>query len=625
MQPVLEFDKVSVDVKVGGSSVALLRNVSFQVEQGKVLGLVGESGAGKSMVGRVISGMLPENLRFSSGHVRFQGEALTGKQARSFLGKRIAFIPQEPLSALNPVFTIRQQMFEHLKYLGLPRKEWESYSIARLTEVGLPDPGSMLGRYAHQLSGGQCQRILIAMAFSGDPELIVADEPTTALDVITQAQIIRILREVQSKHNTAVILITHDLRMAAHVCDEVAVLYAGDVVERGPARRVLESPSHPYSWSLKTATPSLDGRQFVLPSLAELMPGLKDMAELKGCRFARRCPTRNGDCESSVPVLAQIAPDHFVACAGACRSSAATLQPQVHVLPDSPNGLGRPLIELKDVSRSYYSRSGGERVVFHALRPLSLSVAPGELLGVVGESGSGKSTLARLIVGLLEPSQGTVHINGVARSGASVEAARTMRKIVQMVFQDPDSALNPRRTVQKLITQVLETRGDISTAERSRIAAKLMGQVGMAMDAMGRFPSQLSGGQKQRVNIARALCAQPQLLVADEIVSGLDVSVQALILNLLLQLNRELGVAVVFISHDLSVVRYLCRRVLVMCKGEVVEQGDTEAVFSNPSHPYTRLLLSSVPPDDVAAVWPRPASGKENAEAVPETRLEFQA
>jgi len=625
MQPVLEFDGVSVDVKVGGVSVALLRNVSFKVEKGEVLGLVGESGAGKSMVGRVISGMLPENLRLSSGHVRFQGQELTGRQARSLLGERIAFIPQEPLSALNRVFTIRQQMFEHLKYLGLPRKEWEPYSIARLAEVGLPDPESLLGRYAHQLSGGQCQRILIAMAFSGDPELIVADEPTTALDVITQAQIIRILREVQSKHNTAVILITHDLRMAAHVCDEVAVLYAGDVVERGPARRVLESPQHPYSWSLKTATPSLDGRQFVLPSLAELMPGLKDMAELKGCRFARRCPTRNSDCESHVPMLAEVDDHHFVACAGSCRSSSATLRQQAHVLPEIPGALGRPLIEFKDVGRSYHSRSGGQRIVFHALRPLSLSVAPGELLGVVGESGSGKSTLARLIVGLLEPSQGTVYVNGVARSGASAEAAQAMRKIVQMVFQDPDSALNPRRTVQKLVTQVLETRRDLASGERGRIAEKLMGQVGMAMDAMSRFPSQLSGGQQQRVNIARALCAQPQLLVADEIVSGLDVSVQALILNLLLELNRELGVAVVFISHDLSVIRYLCRRVLVMCKGEVVEQGDTETVFGNPQHPYTRLLLSSVPPDDVAAVWPRPANDTESAGAVPDTRLECQA
>ena len=627
MRPVLEFEHVSVEVSVGDKRVALLRDVSFEVGAGRILGLVGESGAGKSMVGRVISGMLPDNLKFASGRVRFKGSEISGRQARSFLGRQIAFIPQEPLSALNPVLTIRQQMFEHLKHLGIPRKNWESYSVERLAEVGLPDPKGMLGRYAHQLSGGQCQRILIAMAFSGDPALIVADEPTTALDVITQAQIVRILREVQRKHNTAVILITHDLRMAAHVCDEIAVLYAGDVVERGSARQVLESPQHPYAWSLKTATPSLDGPQFVLPSLAELMPGLKDMVELAGCRFARRCPTRNTVCEQQAPRLLQVADNHFISCAGPCRASSEAQRAQaLHVLPQRPDQPGRQaLLEFKNVSRSYHSRRDGRSVVFHALKPLSLAVGPGELVGIVGESGSGKSTVARLMVGLIEPSEGTVHIDGVQRAGMSGAAGQAMRKIVQMVFQDPDSALNPRRTVHRLITQVLEIRDDVSEAERARIAEKLMGQVGMAMDAMQRFPSQLSGGQKQRVNIARALCATPRLLVADEIVSGLDVSVQALILNLLLQLNRELGIAVVFISHDLSVIRYLCQRVLVMCQGEVVEQGETESVFRNPRHAYTKLLLASVPPNDATAVWPRPVSERPATEAASEMVLAYQS
>src|SRR5690606_22436991 len=221
----------------------------------------------------------------------------------SLLGRRIAFIPQEPLSALNPVLTVGQQMYEHMKHIGLERKQWETYCIDRLAEVGLPDPKEMLGRYAHQLSGGQCQRVLIAMAFSGDPELIIADEPTTALDVVTQAQIVRLLRQVQRKHGTAVILITHDLRMAAHVCDDLTVLYAGDIVERGPARQVLQAPWHPYSWALKIATPRLVGPQYTLPALADLMPGLKQIATLKGCRFARRCPTSNAECENRIPKL----------------------------------------------------------------------------------------------------------------------------------------------------------------------------------------------------------------------------------------------------------------------------------------------------------------------------------
>lgn len=602
--PVLEFRNVSVTVKAAGTDVALLRKVSFAVEQGQVLGLVGESGAGKSMIGRVVSGLLPENLRFAEGQVLFQGLPLTRRAAQSCLGRRIAFIPQEPLSALNPVLTIRQQFFEHLKHQGRPRKEWDAYATARLAEVGLPTPSDMLDRYPHQLSGGQCQRILIAMAFSGDPELIIADEPTTALDVITQAQIIRLLKQVQARHKTAVVLITHDLRMAAHVCDEVAVLYAGDVVERGPAGRVLDAPLHPYSWALKLATPNLDGPQYTLTTLPELMPGPREMAAMPGCRFASRCPTHNTLCAQRQPTLEEVEPSHYVSCAGPCRGHDPLTEAQPHQLPAAPDSAAKPLLELVGASRVYRRKVRGKVAEFHALRPLSLTIRPGELVGIVGESGSGKSTLARILVGLVAPSQGKVLVNGVDRSGATSEQLQQMRKLVQMVFQDPDSALNPRRTVERLVTQVLEIQPGISNASRTETAANLVKQVGMAVDALARFPSQLSGGQKQRVNIARALCATPQVLVADEIVSGLDVSVQALILNLMLSLNRELGIAVVLISHDLSVVRYLCQRVLVMRSGEVVEQGDTEHVFDSPQHPYTRALLAAVPPDDMRSQWP---------------------
>jgi len=622
--PVLQFAGVHVSARFEGQEIALLRDIDFSVRKGQTLGLVGESGAGKSMVGRVVSGLLPENLRVSSGSVLFQGQALSAKTARDCLGKRIAFIPQEPLSALNPVLTVRQQMFEHVKRLGVPRAQREAYCCSRLREVGLPDPQQILGRYAHQLSGGQCQRILIAVAFSGEPELIVADEPTTALDVVTQGQIIHLLRETQKRHGVAVILITHDLRMAAHVCDEVAVLYAGDMVETGPAAQVLERPAHPYSRALKLAAPAMQGQPVELPVLPDLMPGLRELADLHGCRFAPRCATRNAQCEAYAGTMQRVGERHYVRCAASCLepcpaapvAQAAQNRPAIAqtALPADPPFL----LELHNAGMQYrVKRPKGMHTrthIFDALHPLSLGIRAGERVGVVGESGSGKSTLARIMAGLITPTSGEVRVQGVARSQASTAQLARMRETVQMIFQDPDSALNPRRTVAQLMTQAMEVpdrqqkahtlNAPPSAVHRMQAASRLAAQVGMAQDTLLRFPSALSGGQKQRVNIARALCAEPRLLIADEIVSGLDVSVQALILNLLRELNRELGIALVFISHDLSVVRYLCQRVLVMYRGQVVEQGDAQTVLCNPQHPYTKVLLSSVPPDTQQADWP---------------------
>ncbi|GAA5092187.1 ABC transporter ATP-binding protein [Paenalcaligenes hermetiae] len=601
-QAVVEFDRVSISLDYRGQRVDLLRQVSFQVEAGKTLGLVGESGAGKSMMGRVLSGLLPENLRLTNGEVRFHGKKVTDSQMRALLGKKIAFIPQEPLSSLNPVMSIQDQMFEHLKRVGVAKKDRYAYSLERLAEVGLPDPAAILGRYAHQLSGGQCQRVLIAMAFSGDPELIIADEPTTALDVITQAQIIRILREVQRRHNTAVILITHDLRLAAHVCDEVMVLYAGDVVEKGPAHQVLDQPRHPYAWALKNATPNLTGPLYQLPTLAEIMPGIQDMAELTGCRFIKRCPLAQEACHRYTPILTGA--QSQVACLLVNSLTQQVPTQRLSKLEQKSHNQPEVLVSFDKVEQVYQIGKFSKKKVMSALKPLSLTVHAGELVGIVGESGSGKSTVARLMVGLNTPSSGTIHVLGRPRSTLSKSEKLEVSRSVQMIFQDPDSALNPRRKVWELVTQVLELDPTLSTECRQQVAVSLMSQVGIATDAAYRFPVQLSGGQKQRINIARALCVEPRLLVADEVVSGLDVSVQALIMNLLLRLNQELGIAVVFISHDLSVIRYLCTRVLVMKEGEVVEQGPTARVFSQPRHEYTKSLLAAVPPDDSTQSWP---------------------
>jgi peptide/nickel transport system ATP-binding protein len=494
----------------------------------------------------------------------------------------------------------------------------------QLDAVHLPAPAEMLKRYPHELSGGQCQRVLIAMAFVANPALIIADEPTTALDVVSQVNVLRLLAEQRREHDTAMLLITHDLRLAAHVCDDIAVLYAGEAVEYGPAREVLRRSRHPYTFALDRATPDVHGPRRPLSALPGQMPGVSTLSMIPGCRFANRCERRVAACEIEPPAMTERAPGHWVRCLrpidasvqepapDGARETAPVDHPAWHV-PDGA-GAAKPLIELRDVTLRYTARRGllGQRKVHTtAVDGLSLVIQPGEFIGVVGESGSGKSSVARLIVGAQELTTGTLLIEGQDRAQAGARALRLNREHVQMIFQDPHSALNPRRSVYRLLTQAYEADRLVPTLDAQPRAARardLVGDVGLPADTLVRFPSQLSGGQKQRVNIGRALCVMPRLIVADEIVSGLDVSVQAQILNLLTELGRRHGIALVLISHDLSVVRHLCSRVVVMQRGKVVEQGRTETVFADPQHAYTKLLLASVPPADPSIPWPPPTA-----------------
>jgi peptide/nickel transport system ATP-binding protein len=570
------------------------------------------------MIGRIIAGHTPPGFEVTQGRVLFDGAdllSLERKAWRALLGRRIAFIPQEPLTALNPVLTIGQTFDEHLAHLGVAPRERRASMLRQFDAVHLPKPDDMLRRYPHELSGGQCQRVLIAMAFVANPALIVADEPTTALDVVSQVNVLRLLAEQRRQHETAMLLITHDLRLAAHVCDDIAVLYAGEQVEYGPARDVLRRSRHPYTWALDQATPDVHGKPRRLSALAGQMPGVSAMGSITGCRFAPRCPQRLAACEAEPPPSIESAPGHWVRCLrprdvasasadGACESKAAAWQ------ASDGNASGTPLIELRDATLCYTARRGlfGQRKVQNfAVEGLSLAVQPGEFVGIVGESGSGKSSVAKLIVGAEALTGGMLLIEGRDRALANAEVRRLNREHVQMIFQDPHSALNPRRSVYRLLTQAYEADHAVATMTeqpRNGRAQELLADVGLPRDMLPRFPGQLSGGQKQRVNIGRALCVMPRLIVADEIVSGLDVSVQAQILNLLIELGRRHGIALVLISHDLSVVRYLCSRVVVMQRGKVVEQGKTEQVFSDPQHAYTRLLLSSVPPADPTVPWP---------------------
>ncbi len=615
---------LSVSARLAGQTVTVLRDLDFAIEPGKILGLVGESGAGKSMIGRVLARSLPSGFVVSGGSLAFSAAdgkvrdlvAMDGADLARLLGDRIAFIPQEPLTALNPLLTVRAQFDEHLARLGVPAGDRIARMIDALTQVRLSAPQSLVERYPFQLSGGMCQRVLIAMAFASNPALVVADEPTTALDVSTQATIVQIMRGLQRDHATAMLFITHDLRLAARVCDEIAVLYAGEVVERGPARIISQDPQHPYTRALQAANPPLRGPLTRLVTLPDQMPGLSALASLQGCRFAPRCPTRDASCETASPELRLVAPGHWVCCAPACSGSRPAVPPITRRSAEASGS--EPILVVDTVAKHYPGKRdwmGRRGQGVDAVKAASLSVRPGEFVGIVGESGSGKSTLAKLIMGLEAPTAGRILIDGHDVTAPS-SATRSIRLgTLQMVFQDPQSALNPRRPVERLVTQTMEAaRSGASDAERLARATALLAETGLPPELINRYPAQLSGGQKQRVNIARALCVTPRLLVADEIVSGLDVSVQAQILNLLLDLRTERGIGLVFISHDLAVVRYLCTRMLVMHQGVVVEEGETDAIFARPQHPYTRALLAAAPPDELDSPWP-PAPVQETLDA----------
>jgi peptide/nickel transport system ATP-binding protein len=603
----VEARELVVGARIDGVMVSAIRSLSFNLAPGKVLGLVGESGAGKSMVGRAIAQLLPAGFAVTGGSLLFEGENLVRMapwRRRELLGRAIAFIPQVPMTALNPVMTIGAQFDEHLARLGeLRGKDRRARALAMLTGAKLPRASELLAHYPHQLSGGMCQRILIAMAFSSHPRLVIADEPTTALDVTAHPPILQLIADMQRQHGTAVIFITHDLRLAAQFCDDVLVMYAGRAVESGPARAVLSFPAHPYTRCLQLANPSLGGEQRTLYILPDQMPSLRQLNSICGCHFAPRCPLTVEACRGGEPADRAITADRSVAC---IRATATADIASTNRLLVAPNGCERPMLEVERLTKCFVL----DRKLFSAARTLcavkqaSFSIAVNEFVALVGESGSGKSTLARMLVGLELPSRGRILLNGDDLTAQSRRTRAFPVMSVQMVFQDPQSALNPRRRVASIITQAMEAGSrPASWDERLARTRELLAEVGLPADFAARLPGELSVGQRQRLNIARALCRIPKLLVADEIVSGLDVSIRAQLLNLLARLRAELGFSMLFIAHDLSVVRHLCSRVLVMYRGEIVEQGRVEAVFANPQHPHTRALVSSLPPDDPTVAW----------------------
>jgi dipeptide transport system ATP-binding protein len=607
MSALLSVRDLGVRARIAGEIVPVIRGLSFELAPSRILGLVGESGAGKSMVGRALAHLLPPGFAISSGACVLQGVDLVQASPdvrRALLGRDLAFIPQSPQTALDPLQTVGQQFDEHLRHAdeALSKSERPSRALTMLAAVHLPDPEQLLDKYPHQLSGGMCQRVLIAMAFASNPRLVIADEPTTALDVTIQVRILRLIAEMQERYRTGVIFITHDLRLATHICDEIMVMYAGSAVEIGPGRAVLSTPSHPYTRCLQLAEPSTkqDRAPLVLP---DQMPGLLQLQRMSGCHFAPRCPIAVDECRHTRPVLTQVRPGHSAAC---LRVSATADIVAPDLATRAAVAEGEPLLRVEGLSKRYSIMRGmffGRSEVL-AVKNVEFSIAENEFVALVGESGSGKSTIGKLLVGLEPPSSGRILLGGVDVTGGSRQGQALRIATVQMVFQDPQSALNPRRRIASIVTQAMEAGSrHASWEERLERTRELLAEVGMSPEFALRYPPQLSGGQRQRVNIARALCTRAKLLVADEIVSGLDVSVQAQLLHLLMRLRAELGFAMLFISHDLSVVRYLCSRVLTMYRGEIIEHGRTEEVFANPRHPYTRALLSAVPPEDPNARW----------------------
>jgi peptide/nickel transport system ATP-binding protein len=565
------------------------------VRAGETVGIVGESGSGKSLTARAVVRLLPEGV-FADGTIRYRERDLMGlpeRDLRMLRGGDISMLFQDPYTMLNPLLRCGEHIEE---MLDLPRDRARADMLRRLSEVGIDDP-LVARRYPFQLSGGMRQRVALAAALARDPELLIADEPSTALDVTTQAEILELLRSVQRSRGMGLILITHDLRVAFTMCDRVYVLYAGSLLEVGAAGPLEDEPLHPYTLGLLLSEPSVHDRLAELTAIPGTVPAPDDVADR--CAFSPRCRWVRDECRAAAPPLVEVEPGRRSACIrlSEIRQEMAELRDRVLTPGDArvvPGG--EPLVEVEGVAKTF-DVGRGRRV--EALRGVSLTIAPGECVGLVGESGSGKTTLGRCLVGLETPTSGRIRIDRVDASdfGALSRSDRArIRHTVQMIFQDPYSTLNPRHSVGRALTEALQRSGVArERASAASVVAELLERVGLPASYARRKPAALSGGERQRVAIARALAVQPSLLVCDEPVSALDVSVQAQILNLFRGLQAELRIGSLFITHDLAVVRQVADRVFVLFKGEVVESGPADEVLSRPKHPYTIRLMESVP------------------------------
>ncbi|MBI5233193.1 MAG: ABC transporter ATP-binding protein [Deltaproteobacteria bacterium] len=580
-------------------------NVSFEIKKGETFALVGESGCGKSVTALSLIQLAPEG-HIAGGEILLNGKDITRlseRAKRDIRGNNISMIFQEPMTSLNPVFTIGEQISETIRlHQKKARGEAREIAIEVLSSVGLPE--QLYGEYPHRLSGGQRQRVMIAIALSCRPDLLIADEPTTALDVTIQDQILRLIKELKTKLNTAVLLITHNLALVAENAEEVAVMYAGKIVERTQTKTLFEKPLHPYTLKLLNSIPARKKKDTPLDTI----PGAVPPATLypEGCRFSGRCQNEMQGCKGREPLLVEREAGHLVAC-------------HVHDRGFMKTELSRPItryaeekapsivlsrettavIEVRGLKKYYPIRKGILKKIkgyVKAVDGIDLSISKGETFALVGESGCGKTTAGKSIIQLLKPDEGEVRFKGKDISRLRENELKDMRSLIQIIFQDPYSSLNPRMMTGEIIEEGIRSlKPALTKSERQKLIMITLERVGLSEEAMRRYPHEFSGGQRQRIGIARALAVEPEFIVCDEAVSSLDVSVQAQILNLLKTIQMETGISYLFITHDLAVVEYMADHVAVMYNGKIVERGTVDEVFSNPQNEYTRTLLDAVP------------------------------
>ena len=613
--PLLDIRDLHTDIEIRSGVVHALSGVDLHVNPGETLGIVGESGSGKTMTALSLMGLLPQVGSVSSGQIILDGQDLTKlalKEKRKLRGTKVGMIFQDPLTSLNPTMKIGLQVCEPLRvHEKLSKKEALERAVEILKRVGMPRPEVVINNYPHQLSGGMRQRVMIAMALVCKPRILIADEPTTALDVTTQMQILDLIDELRDEYQMGVILITHDLGVVAGHTDRVAVMYAGRIVETAPTKTLFTEPKHRYTSSLMAALPeralAAGTKLFSIPGAP---PSLTNLPV--GCRFAARCLWATNECRAGYPDLSGD-DTHTFSCFHPVQEgdeSPAALQAKLDTQKNgdeagaqqAPLVSSKVLLDIKEASREYESAGSGffkrDKGVVSAVDRVSITVKKGETYGLVGESGCGKSTMGRLIAGLERPSGGAIELDGRDLATLKGRDAVTIHRDVQMMFQDSYAAMDPRMRIDQILAEPMSIQ---KTGNARQIAERIMEiieQVGLTEEILDRYPHEFSGGQLQRIGFARSLTLAPDLIVADEPVSALDVSVQAQVLNLMKDLQAELGLSYLFISHDLAVVQYMADRIGVMYLGRIVEEGPAKEVVENPKHPYTKALIDSIPVPD---------------------------